>query len=248
MRSFFESSILLDGRISLTTPEGVSLLLTPAGAPARAWAWFIDFVLWLIVVFFLLFLFGGSKLGNGILFLLLFISYWAYPILSEVYFSGRTVGKTLLGLRVLRADGLPVGWRESSLRNLLLVADFLPAFYFTGLLCLLFDSRFRRLGDIVAGTQVVYFKKNPPLASANGVLSSAFTANFTASTATEPATVLPFSLTPLQQRILADLFEREKTLPTGRLHELGDLAAPLTACQGAESIERLRSIVAGFSQ
>ena len=61
MRSFFESSILLDGRISLTTPEGVSLLLTPAGAPARAWAWFIDFVLWLIVVVFLVFLFGDSK-------------------------------------------------------------------------------------------------------------------------------------------------------------------------------------------
>lgn len=235
---------MLDGRISLTTPEGVSLLLTPAGASARAWAWLIDFVLYLLVATAIFLLLGSSKLGNGVSYLLLFLSYWAYPILCEVYFSGRTIGKKVIGLRVLRADGLPVGWRESSLRNLLLVADFLPAFYFTGLLCLLFDSHFRRLGDIVAGTQVVYSKKLPALTAANKAQSGTFISSTTAT----PAIALPFSLTPDQQRILADLFEREKTLPAGRLHELGDLAAPLTHCDGAESIQRLRGIVAGFSQ
>ena len=60
------------------------------------------------------------------------------------------IGKRAAGIQVLRADGLPVGWRESSLRNLLLVADFLPMAYTTGLLCMLCDGRFRRLGDIVA--------------------------------------------------------------------------------------------------
>ena len=248
---------MLDGRISLTTPEGVRLLLTPAGAPARAWAWLIDFAIWLVVVIGCVLLFAGSKLGEAALSLLLFLSYWAYPILCEVYFSGRTIGKNIVGLRVLRADGLPVGWRESSLRNLLLVADFLPAFYFTGLLCLFFDAHFRRLGDIVAGTQVVYFKKTKSPAkfspsSAPSVTSAPpptqWSTPLTSSSSCATPIALTFPLTPDQQRILSDLFEREKSLPAERLLELGDLAAPLTQCTGANSIQQLRGIVAGFSQ
>ena len=59
------------------------------------------------------------------------------------------------------------------------------------------------------------------------------------------ALALPWPLTPAQQRTLADLFEREQGLPPGRLAELGDLAEPLTARRGQESIEQLRGYVAG---
>lgn len=222
---------MLDGRLFLTTPEGVRLVLTPAGPAPRAWAWAIDFSIWLGLVLVLALALLGSRLGQGVFGVLLFVSYWGYPIVCEVYFDGRTLGKRAAGLQVLRADGLPVGWRESTLRNLLLVADFLPMVYVSGLLCMCFDARFRRLGDIVAGTQVVYRERAPKRKHPASA---------------EPLP-LPYPLTPDQQRLLADLFEREPDLPAARLEELASLAQPLTGLKGRPSLERLRGFAAGLN-
>lgn len=223
---------MLDGRLALTTPEGVALLLTPAGPVPRAWAWLIDFFIWLGAIGLLALPLSGSKLGNGILSVVLFVSFWGYPIICEVYCGGQTLGKRVAGIEVLRADGLPVGWRESTLRNLMSVADFLPMMYATGLLCMLCGRQFRRLGDIVAGTQVVYREK---------------AAQRVAAPAASPL-ALPYPLTPEQQRGLTGLFERESSLPVARLYELGTLAQPLTGLAEAASLERLRSFAAGLTQ
>lgn len=225
---------ILDGRLSLTTPEGVRLQLTPAGPAVRAYAWAIDFCAWtfgaVALASLLAAVLPSRKLVNGVFLLLLFLAYWAYPVLCEVYCGGRTLGKYVIGLQVLRTDGLPVRWRESMLRNLLLAADFLPLLYASGLLCMLCDRHFRRLGDIVAGTQVVYRDKPQP----RGAVPDA---------APLP---LPFPLTPDQQRALADLFARESRLPHGRMLELADIAEPLTGRQGEASLERLRGMAAGL--
>jgi uncharacterized RDD family membrane protein YckC len=224
---------MLDGRLALTTPEGVRLLLTPAGPYIRAAAWALDVVLWAVFVIAAGMLIAQTKAGFGVYLLLLFISYWGYPILCEVYWGGRTVGKRAAGIEVLRADGLPVGWRESTLRNLMLVADFLPFAYASGLACMLFDLQFRRLGDIVAGTQVVYSEKKPVLR---------------ASALAATPLALPFALTPTQQRTLADLFERERGLPPERMAELGGIAGALTGLDGSASVELLRRYAAGLAQ
>lgn len=227
-------NFLLDGRLSLITPEGVRLQLVPAGPVVRAYAWAIDFAAWGLGASILISVLGAiipsQKLFNGVTALLFFFAYWAYPVLCEVYAGGRTLGKQVLGLQVLRADGLPVRWRESVLRNLLMVADFLPLLYASGLLAMLCDRHFRRLGDIVAGTQVVYRDKPPKRVDM-------------ANAAPLP---LPFPLTPEQQRALADLFARESRLPHGRMLELADIAEALTGREGEASLERLRGMAAGL--
>ena len=223
---------MLDGRLSLTTPEGVRLQLTPAGPYLRALAWAIDFLVWCVLIGLIYAITPKGKLGEGLFLVALFVSFWGYPILCEVYWGGRTLGKRALGLEVVRADGLPVGWRESLLRNLLLVADFLPFAYATGLVCMMCDRQFRRLGDIVADTQVVYRDPKPSRATVPDAAPAA----------------PPFALDVDQQRTLADLFEREARLPQERMAELGTIAEPLTGCTGLDSVARLRSIVAGFSQ
>jgi uncharacterized RDD family membrane protein YckC len=223
---------LLDGRIALTTPEGVKLLLTPAGPVPRASAWALDLVVWGLIAAILAFALSNTKVGQGVYMIALFVSYWGYPVLCEVYFGGRTPGKRVAGIEVLRADGLPVGWRESMLRNLMLVADFMPFLYATGLVAMLCDLQMRRLGDIVAGTIVVYTDKArvrvaPPDAA---------------------PLPLPFPLTAAQQRTLVDLIERERGLPPDRMEELGTIAQPLTGLTGADSVARLRRFVAGLAR
>jgi uncharacterized RDD family membrane protein YckC len=223
---------MLNGRLSLITPEGVRLLLTPAGPAPRAWAWAVDFMLYSVAISLISALFNQFDVGKGIILISAFVLYWGYAILCEVYWDGRTLGKRLLGLQVLRADGLPVGWRESVLRNLLLVGDFLPFFYFTGLLCMLFDTQFRRLGDIVAGTQVVY--RDPV------VLRPTLQTKPDSETATW---TLPYALTPEQQRTLIAMFEREKSIPPARMLELANLAQAITGQTGEASLARLRACV-----
>ncbi|MBC3881854.1 RDD family protein [Undibacterium sp. LX22W] len=223
---------MINGRLSLITPEGVRILMTPAGPSARAWAWAIDIMICVGLYLLYSIFVGFLNLGSGALLIGLFVLYWGYPIICEVYFNGRSIGKRALRLKVVRADGLPVGWRESTLRNLMLVADFLPAVYLTGLLCMLFDLQFRRLGDIVAGTQVIYLD----------IISKRV-----APPDVDPI-ALPYPLTPEQQRVLIGLFEREANIPIERLHELASFAEPLTGEKGEASLARLRGFVAGLNQ
>ena len=69
--------------------------------------------------------------------------------------GGQTVGKKLLKLRVLRADGRPAGMREIAVRTVLRVVDGIGA-YIVGLIVMLATGQRRqRLGDLAAGTIVV---------------------------------------------------------------------------------------------
>jgi uncharacterized RDD family membrane protein YckC len=69
--------------------------------------------------------------------------------------SGQTVGKRLMKLRVVRADGRPAGMREIAVRTVLRVVDGVGA-YIVGLIVMLATGQRRqRLGDLAAGTIVV---------------------------------------------------------------------------------------------
>lgn len=150
----------IDNLRRVETPEGVEIDLRTAGPIVRGWAWSIDFVFRLIVLslFAMVFSFLG-KAGEGLFLIGLFVAEWFYPVLFEVLGSGATPGKRLLGLRVLHDDGTPVGWVASILRNLLRFADLMPGFFGAGLLVSLCHPEGKRIGDLAAGTVVVYAEK-----------------------------------------------------------------------------------------
>lgn len=148
---------MLDSIRRVTTPELVEIYLRPAGFLARGLAFFIDLTLRAILIIFIYALLSDlDQFGTGLWLLSLFIIEWFYPVLCEIYCNGATPGKKALGLRVIHDNGTPVGWSASITRNLLRTADFLPFGYAFGLFSMLFHSEFKRLGDIAAGTLVVY--------------------------------------------------------------------------------------------
>jgi hypothetical protein len=81
-------------------------------------------------------------------------------VLYEWLSGGRTFGKRLLRLRVVLVGGQPPALIDCVLRNLLRAADFLPFGYAIGLCVCMVDGRFRRLGDLVAGTMVVHDRQS----------------------------------------------------------------------------------------
>lgn len=152
---------MLDNTSKIETPEGIELTLEVAGIVPRSIAYLIDWLIFValyIAISLIVSPFGNF--GQGLYLILLFIIYWLYPIFFEVFRNGQTPGKKAMGLKVVHQDGTPISLSASFVRNILLVADFLPAFYVTGILSIMFNSQFKRLGDMAAGTLVIYTKKD----------------------------------------------------------------------------------------
>ena len=169
----------MDENVLIPTPDHVSLEFELAGPGSRFSAYLLDFlysVLLMIALFLLMLLTGAAGMRNlinlmrgeggwiaswgaALLILMLFAIHWGYYVFFEGLWHGSTPGKRTLGIRVIRQDGLPIGFREAALRNLLRVADMLPPpCYLLGGLVAHFDRHGRRLGDMVAGTYVIMEK------------------------------------------------------------------------------------------
>ncbi len=162
----------MQDHFTIRTPDHVELEFEPAGPVSRLAALFFDGVLitaaiFLIVLFLILMglLGSGANLTQSLqamswaaaaAFLLIFLVSWGYYLTFEMLLRGLTPGKRLMGIRVLRDDGLPVGLRECAVRNLVRAADMMPfPTYLLGGLVALYQRRGKRLGDMAAGTVVV---------------------------------------------------------------------------------------------
>ncbi|MHB1057755.1 MAG: RDD family protein [Rhodanobacter sp.] len=215
---------MLDTVREIETPEGISLRLRAAGALPRAQAWMVDALLRLMALFVAMIplsLFG--KGGSGLAMLLMFALLWAYSVVCEVWLDGQTLGKRALGLRVVNADGTPVTWLPSVVRNLLRAVDALPGVYGVGLASTLIDPHARRLGDIVAGTMVVHANELP---AGQQVPAMA-------------AIPLPVVLAADEQAALVEFAERAGQLTVPRQEELANLLAPLTGRRDTAAIVQL---------
>ena len=152
--------LTLDTTLLAETPEGIAILLRPAGAIPRTLAYSLDFLIRFIVWSAASVFLGGFKgVGVGVMLIMLFALEWVYPIAFELLPGAATPGKRALGLQVMMDTGLPVTPSAAVTRNLLRVADFMPVAYAFALLAMLLRRDFKRLGDIVAGTLVVHADK-----------------------------------------------------------------------------------------
>lgn len=202
----------LDSLFAAETPEGITLTLRPAGVVARFYAFAIDGAIRLALLVAASFALGAmGKLGVGLFLLVYFALEWLYPILFELTLAGATPGKRALGLRVVMDSGLPVTPAASVVRNLLRAADFMPMLYAFGVTSMLLRPDFKRLGDLAAGTLVVYAHT----ARLSGDLPPA-----------EPAAP-PRPLSGAEQAVIVAWAGRAPRLTAARLEELATLARGL---------------------
>lgn len=150
--------------LSIETPEQIVIDYQKAGIGSRFYAALLDTLLLGILLFlgayvnnsFIVYLSGlfGNWLGaiGGII---VFALFWGYYMIFEITTNGQSPGKYLLRLRVIKEGGYPISATDSAIRNLVRLADFMPFFYGTGLLVMLFSKHWQRLGDLAAGTLVI---------------------------------------------------------------------------------------------
>ena len=220
-------STLLDTQVYLETPEGIDLPLRPAGLPVRFLAFTIDALIRGVILIFtgMAWLYMG-KLGAGLASISTFLLLWWYMVFFEVLNQGRSPGKQLMGLQVIHSDGTPVGWPASLTRNLLRFVDLLPFAYCLGILSMINSSRFQRLGDLAAGTLVVYQAQAPQRGALPEVPA-------------RPASVL---LTLDEQRALLDFAERHQQLSSQRQEELATIIAPTLHIAPSQAVPGVHAI------
>ncbi len=223
---------LLDTARRVPTPEGIEIGLRLAGPVPRAIAWVIDLALrvaalWLLLVALAVL----AKIGTAVFLLAYFFLEWLFPAWCEVRWGGATPGKKALGLVVLHDDGTPVAWPAALTRNLLRVVDFLPFLYCIGFLSTVVNRDFKRLGDLAAGTVVVYRDRAP-----KGFAIAA-----------APPLAPPIPLSAAEQRAILDYAERAPGLTEERTAELAQLAAGIAGAPSgaAERLVRIANHLLG---
>lgn len=151
--------------IVIETPEGISFTLLLASPITRFLAWIIDFLAIMALDTALqraLQITGvvGVDFAQAAGILGYFLLSTGYGIILEWRLRGQTLGKRVLGLRVMDAQGLRLDFSQIVIRNLLRVIDLLPAFYLVGGMVSVFSRNAQRLGDLAADTIVI---RNPKI-------------------------------------------------------------------------------------
>lgn len=163
----------------LVSGEAVEVDVRPARVGSRALALIVDIVVQIMFAVLLITLIGvvaallPSDLADDAFMqaavtaatIVVFI---AYPTVAETLTNGRSPGKRMMGLRVVRVDGGPIRLRHAFTRTLVGVAVEWPGLLFppltwaVALTTMLFSRQGRRLGDQAAGTFVVHERSPAP--------------------------------------------------------------------------------------
>jgi len=174
--------------ITVVTPENITITYQAAGIASRFMAVVVDLMIQITTAILVLVgiqqIVGKDNQGGvgpgslltsaGIVFVSLLLPF-AYSILFEMIWSGRTPGKVLFRLRTVREGGYPLDLLSSIVRNLLRIIDVgvivLPTPLLLcglpGLVCMFFSPTYKRIGDYAAGTIVIV--ENEALRSDNSV-------------------------------------------------------------------------------
>jgi uncharacterized RDD family membrane protein YckC len=248
----------LDELLSIDTPENVVFGYEIAGIGSRFMAALVDTIVIVILeiaVNLILILIAPREPGwvVAVLGLISFGILWGYYIFFELSWSGQSLGKRWVGLRVIRVDGTPIGLTESLIRNLVRLIDFLPVSYGVGVVSMFITSQSRRLGDLAAGTLVVWEQERVTLDSLARETKTA--ARETAQVDVESLPVLPVDkLTEadiqLAEKFLARRYELPNRYELARqiqqvlYNRMGNTTSPYSPAREYE--KRIQEIVAAW--
>ena len=146
-----------EDRITIPTPEGVSLELTLAGLGSRAISGLIDLVFKALLLGCLLVVLVAI-LGVSAAFVIvpaIVLGMMLYDVCFETLAGGRTPGKRMSGLRVVRSSGGPVDLTASVIRNSMRLVDGPALWYVPTVVGILSTRRNQRPGDLAADTVVI---------------------------------------------------------------------------------------------
>ena len=158
--------------INIRNTDAISRTFEIAGVGARSYAFVLDWhirllvaLVWIYLSAFLLYDLSDfatvlteepANTAGLVIFVPAIAVYFLYHPVLEILMQGSTPGKHMAGVRLINHAGAAPGFGRILIRNLLRLIDSIPGVYTVGLLVAIFTRNHVRIGDIVAGTVLVY--------------------------------------------------------------------------------------------
>ncbi|MCG9972713.1 RDD family protein [Christiangramia crocea] len=142
----------------IETAQNISIEQNVAGIGERILAFLIDLVIMVIYMIFAGLIMAGldTDLGGEMMYyLVLGLPTFLYYLLWETFWDGRTPGKALMQIRVVKSDGLRPTFSNYLIRWLLRIIDISLSSGGVAVVTILLNGKGQRLGDIAAGTTVI---------------------------------------------------------------------------------------------
>lgn len=232
----------MNEHVSVETPEQIDIKFQQAGIGSRFYAALIDTVLLTLIS-----LVGyyvnrrfiselGDIVGNWLGALggiIVFALFWGYYMVFEVTTNGQSIGKRVLGLRVIKEGGYPIGFADAAIRNLVRIVDFLPFFYGVGLLCMAINRNWQRLGDLAAGTLVIKTARTEVKLTGAGSQADSASISIPPREFVYTAWIQSALVTETEMGVIREYLTRRATLPGPRRLELArTIASPIVEKMG----------------
>ena len=232
------------GELVIDSATGVAVALPVAGPGGRAYAFVLD---WHIRLALALAWYGSGALLHSTLadgapslsvpfdpgpswFLGVVLPataiYFLYHPVLEIVLRGRTPGKRFAGVRIVTREGNAPGIGALLVRNVFRLIDSFPGLYCVGLIATVVTRQSVRLGDLAAGTVLVY-ERDRRLPLAQAMASSATPAGPATATALASGELVA----ELQSRWTDLSVEARAALASALLRRLGE---PESALAGAD--------------
>ena len=146
----------------IETAQNVSINQNIANLGDRVLAYIVDVLVMIAYMILTSVLLGFLSLGmreQWVYMLIVGLPPFLYPMLSETFWNGQTVGKALLRIRVVKLDGSRAGFSNFAIRWLLGLIELGMTSGSLALVVYLFNGKGQRLGDIAAKTTVISEKQ-----------------------------------------------------------------------------------------
>ncbi|MCL6266459.1 RDD family protein [Flagellimonas myxillae] len=153
-------------QFQIETAQNISITQNTSNLGERMLAYIIDsFVIgvYTILVFILLASLDMDLFDQWAYYLVLSLPAFLYYVLFETFSDGKTIGKGLMSLRVVKLDGSKPSFANYFVRWVLRIIDVVLTSGGGAVLTILIRGKGQRLGDIAAGTTVISEKKKVSL-------------------------------------------------------------------------------------
>ncbi|MEE2800868.1 MAG: RDD family protein [Bacteroidota bacterium] len=150
---------------AINTAQNVNIEYVYAGLGKRILAFIIDALVlfaYIIILTFTVYraisvLDGDNDIGA---YELSMIPIFIYSLIMHIIFNGRTVGKFIMGIKVVKEDGSPARWSDFIVRWIVRLVDLWLFMFTVGTVSILLTDKQQRLGDMMAKTIVINTRKS----------------------------------------------------------------------------------------
>lgn len=148
--------------IKIQTTQNVDIEYELASVGDRILATLLDYVFFFGYTLLVLLFLGaiGSAMDENLwLIIVIFLPILLYDLVCELFFQGKSFGKMIMKIKVVKLDGTQAGFGAYLLRWLLRIIDTRLFSGAIALIAILANGKGQRIGDMAAGTTVIKMKQ-----------------------------------------------------------------------------------------